>query len=63
MKNLIVTLLYFALTYTASYAQNTTDSVMITVFLKHQQDKSLKEMPINFMKCFRPNLHVWFPGT
>jgi hypothetical protein len=58
MKSLIVTLLYFALNYTASYAQNATDSVMISVFLKHQQDKSLKEINA---KLDANKFHEMFP--
>jgi len=58
MKSLILTFLFFALAYTAGYAQNATDSVMITVFLKHQQDKSLKEINA---KLEANKFHEMFP--
>lgn len=58
MKSLVLTLLFFAAVQTDSHAQTAADSVMITVFLKHQQDKSLKEINA---KLDANKFHEMFP--
>lgn len=58
MKKLVLTLLFFIVTGTAAYAQKDADSTMITIFLKHQQDKSLKDINA---KLETNQFHQMFP--
>lgn len=45
MKNAITTLLFSVLLAASAYAQKSaSDSTMLTIFLKHQEDKNLKEI-------------------
>ncbi len=51
MKNFLITVIFLLITISLS-AQNEAknDSIMITVFLKHQQDKSLDSIQSNLKK-------------
>jgi len=58
MKSLVLTLLFLGAVQTYGHAQTAADSVMVTIFLKHQQDKSLKEINA---KLDANKFHEMFP--
>ncbi|QJD98493.1 hypothetical protein HH214_20150 [Mucilaginibacter robiniae] len=58
MKSFIITLLIFIFVTSATQAQKAADSTMLTIFLKHQEDKNLKEINA---KLDANQFHEMFP--